>query len=135
MNPLEKFFTSNRGPLLNKWLHYFDIYDRHFARFRGRDIVVVEIGVYHGGSLGMWKSYFGPGAKLVGVDINPRALKFADDQVTIIIGDQSNREFLRELRAPYPRIDILLDDGSHSMTQQITMFEELFDAVADDGVT
>lgn len=133
-NPLADWFLTNRGPLMNKWLHYFDIYDRHFARFRGRDIVMVEIGVYHGGSLGMWQSYFGPDAKLVGVDLNPRALKFADAQVDILIGDQSDRGFLRELRARYPRIDVLLDDGGHAMHHQITTFEELFDAVAEDGV-
>jgi hypothetical protein len=115
-------------------MHYFDIYDRHFARFRGREIVMLEIGIYHGGSLGMWKSYFGPQARLVGVDINPRALKFADDQVTVIIGDQSDRTFLRDLRKRYPKIDILLDDGGHSMMQQIVSFEELFDAVVEDGV-
>jgi len=134
MNPLRAYFDANRGPLLNKWLHYFDVYDRHFSRFRGREIVMVEIGVYHGGSLGMWKSYFGPQAQLIGVDINPRALKFADEQVTVVIGDQSDRGFLRSLRERYPRIDILLDDGGHSMEQQIVTFEELFDAVADDGV-
>ncbi|MGA8031223.1 MAG: class I SAM-dependent methyltransferase, partial [Casimicrobiaceae bacterium] len=89
MNPLEDYFLRNRDALLNKWFHYFDVYDRHFARFRGREIVMVEIGVYHGGSLGMWKSYFGPQTRLVGVDINPRARKFADEQVDIVIGDQS----------------------------------------------
>ena len=134
MNPLEDYFLRNRDALLNKWFHYFDVYDRHFARFRGREIVMVEIGVYHGGSLGMWKSYFGPQTRLVGVDINPRARKFADEQVDIVIGDQSDRTFLRRLRERYPRIDILLDDGGHSMEQQITTFEEMFDAVAPDGV-
>lgn len=133
-NPLQQYFEANRGPLLNKWMHYFDIYDRHFARFRGREILLVEIGIYHGGSLGMWKSYFGPHAKIVGIDINPRALKFADEQVTVLIGDQSDRAFLQSVRARYPHIDILLDDGGHSMNQQIVSFEELYDAVAEDGV-
>ncbi len=133
-NPLQQYFEANRGPLLNKWMHYFDIYDRHFARFRGREILMVEIGIYHGGSLGMWKSYFGPHAKIVGIDINPRALKFADEQVTVLIGDQSDRAFLQSVRARYPHIDILLDDGGHSMNQQIVSFEELYDAVAEDGV-
>mgnify|MGYP000875217601 CR=1 FL=1 len=134
MNPLRAYFDANRGPLLNKWLHYFDIYDHHFARFRGRDVVMLEIGVYHGGSLALWKSYFGSRARLVGVDINPRARQFADDQVTIVIGDQSNRDFLRSLLLQWPRIDILLDDGGHSMEQQITTFEELYGAVAPNGV-
>lgn len=133
-NPLEAWFNANRGPLMNKWLHYFDIYDRHLARFRGGEAVMVEIGVYHGGSLGMWQAYLGPGAKLVGVDINPRARKFATPQIDIVIGDQSDRGFLRELRARYPRIDILLDDGGHAMHHQITTFEEMFDGVAADGL-
>jgi hypothetical protein len=133
-NPLADWFYANRGPLMNKWLHYFDIYDHHFARFRGRDIVMVEIGVYHGGSLGMWQSYFGPGAKLVGVDINPRASRFARPQVDIVIGDQSDRGFLRELRVRYPHIDVLLDDGGHAMHHQITTFEEMYEGVAAYGV-
>lgn len=134
MNFLEEYFHSNRGPLLNKWMHYFDVYDRHFARYRNSELLMVEIGVFHGGSLGMWKEYFGPRARIVGVDINPRASRFADDQVDIVIGDQSDRTFLKRLRDQYPRIDILLDDGGHSMLQQIVTFEELFDAVADDGI-
>jgi hypothetical protein len=134
MNQLQAYFESNTGPLLNKWLHYFDIYDRHFSRFRGKEILMVEIGVFHGGSLGMWKDYFGPAARIVGVDINPRCKRFADDQVEIVIGDQSDRTFLRRLKERYPKIDILLDDGGHHMQQQVTTFEELFDAVAPDGV-
>ena len=55
MNDLEKYFMNNTGNLINKWKHYFDIYDRHFKRFRNKDIHVLEIGVYHGGSLFMWK--------------------------------------------------------------------------------
>lgn len=134
MNPLEAYFLSNRGPLLNKWKHYFEIYDRHFARYRNQPLLMVEVGVFHGGSLGMWKEYFGPKARIVGVDINPRAARFADGQVDILIGDQSDRDFLRRLRTQYPNIDILLDDGGHSMTQQIVTFEEMFPAVAEDGV-
>ena len=53
MNPLERYFRRNHGRLIHKWVHYFDIYDRHFSRFRGRPIVVLEFGVFHGGSLQM----------------------------------------------------------------------------------
>ena len=51
-----------------------------------------------------------------------------------MIGDQSDRGFLRELRARYPQVDVLLDVGGHSMAQQITSFEELFGAVVAGGV-
>jgi len=134
MNDLEKYFHGNPGRLIHKWKHYFEIYDRHFARFRGRPINVVEIGVYKGGSLQMWKQYFGPQARIFGIDIDPACSAFAEEQIEIIIGSQEDRTFLRSLGERIPRIDVLIDDGGHTMNQQIATFEELFPHVAADGV-
>lgn len=133
-NPLRDYFEANRGRLIHKWIHYFDIYHRHFASYRGRPITLVEFGVFHGGSLQMWKQYFGPQARIVGVDINPDCASLAEEQVEIRIGDQSDREFLRSLAADVGEIDILIDDGGHMMRQQIVTFEEMFPAVADGGI-
>ncbi len=133
-NPLRRYFERNEGRLLDKWMHYFDVYHRHFQRFRGRPATIVEIGVYHGGSMQMWKEYFGPEARIVGVDLDARCSAYAEPQVEIVIGDQSDRKFLRELADKVGRIDVLIDDGGHRMNQQITTFEELYGAVADDGV-
>ena len=41
--------------LIHKWNHYFEIYNKHFKRFRNKDINILEVGVSHGGSLQMWK--------------------------------------------------------------------------------
>ena len=133
-NPLREYFERNPGRLIDKWLHYFDIYHRHFARFRGRACTIVEIGVYHGGSLQMWRNYFGPEARIVGVDIDPRVTSLAEPGIEIVIGDQCDRNFLRDLAARLPPIDILIDDGGHGMLQQIITFEELYRKVASDGV-
>ena len=51
-----------------------------------------------------------------------------------IIGDQADREFLATFRERVPRVDILIDDGGHTMTQQITTFEELYPHVQPEGV-
>jgi hypothetical protein len=134
MNDLEKCFTENTGRLILKWKHYFEIYDRHFARFRGTDVHVVEFGVFHGGSLQMWKQYFGPKARIFGVDINPHCKKMGGEQIEIFIGDQEDRSFLKSLAKQIPRIDILIDDGGHTMPQQINTFEELFPHVDEKGV-
>ncbi len=134
MNDLEAYFYSNTGNLIHKWRHYFEVYERHFSRFRGTDVHMVEFGVFQGGSLQMWKQYFGPKAHIVGVDINPKCKSLEEDQVTIFIGDQEDRGFLRSLAQAVPRIDILLDDGGHTMKQQITTFEELFPHVDPHGV-
>ena len=134
MNDLEQYFVHNTGRLIHKWKHYFEIYDRHFSRFRNSDVHIVEFGVSHGGSLQMWKHYFGPHAKIFGIDINPHCKQFKDEQVEIFIGDQEDRKFLQELAKAIPRIDILIDDGGHTMKQQIHTFEELFPYIDSNGV-
>jgi hypothetical protein len=133
-NPLEEYFRENQGRLIHKWMHYFDIYHRHFAPYRGRPITVVEFGVSHGGSLQMWKHYFGAKARIIGVDINPACAALGEDRIEIVIGDQGDRGFLRELAARVGEIDVLIDDGGHTMTQQIATFEELWPHVVDGGV-
>ena len=135
MNDLEKYFTENTGRLIHKWKHYFEIYDRHFARFRGTDCHVVEFGVSQGGSLQMWKQYFGSNAKIHGIDINPCCKQLEEDQISIWIGDQADRTFLKSLKAEIPRIDILIDDGGHTMQQQINTFEEMFPCIDTNGVS
>jgi methyltransferase family protein len=134
MNDLEAYFRGHTGRRLHKWMHYFEVYDRHFARFREQSPVVVEFGVSQGGSLEMWKDYFGPGARLYGVDINPECKRFERDGVRIFIGDQSDRTFLRSIAKEIPYIDILIEDGGHMMDQQIATFEELFPVVQPNGV-
>jgi hypothetical protein len=134
MNDLERFFEQNTGRQIHKWDHYFKIYDRHFARFRNKAPVVVEFGVSQGGSLKMWKEYFGPGTTLIGVDINEKCKGFEEDGVRVVIGDQSDRGFLRQFAKSLPPIDVLIEDGGHTMVQQIVTFEEMFPAVAPTGV-
>ncbi|MBI5440902.1 MAG: class I SAM-dependent methyltransferase [Deltaproteobacteria bacterium] len=134
MNDLEKYFAENCGRLIHKLNHYFEIYERHFSSFRGTDVHVVEFGVSQGGSLQMWKHYFGPKAKIYGIDINPHCKIVEEDQITVLVGDQADRSFLRDLKQSIPRVDILIDDGGHTMTQQIATFEELFGHIDPNGV-
>ncbi|HEY8359610.1 MAG TPA: class I SAM-dependent methyltransferase [Ramlibacter sp.] len=134
MNDLRSFFDRHDGRLVHKWHHYFDIYDRHFARFRGQQVCIVEIGVSQGGSLQMWREYFGPQAVIYGVDINPECKQFEGPNTHIVIGDQADRAFLKTLAASLPPVDILIDDGGHTMKQQVHTFEELFASVQPNGV-
>jgi len=134
MNDLEKYFYQNDKRLIHKWVHYFDIYDRHFHRFRDKEIVILEVGVSMGGSLQMWRDYFGPKAMIYGIDIHPKCKELEEENIKIFIGSQSDRKFLREVKQQIPQVDILIDDGGHSMTQQIVTFEELFGHVKNHGV-
>ena len=133
LNPLEAYFRANQGRQINKWPHYFRIYDRHFARFRGAEVSVVEFGVQHGGSLEMWRDYFGPRSRITGVDIDPRCAQFTGDRIEVVTGDQEDREFLRTIASAAGQPDIVIDDGGHSMGQQIATFEEMWPQIRDGG--
>lgn len=134
MSDLEKYFRNNPGRLIHKCAHYFDIYEQYFAKYRGREVVILEIGVYHGGSLQMWKNYFGDKAKIYGIDINPECKKFEEEGIKIFTGSQSDKLFLKDVLSQVPPIDVLIDDGGHTMKQQITAFKEIFDQVKADGI-
>jgi hypothetical protein len=134
-NDLEKFFESRReGRGIWKWRHYFDTYDRHFSRFRGLEVHVLEIGVYSGGSLDMWRDYFGPKARIYGVDIESACQAYESDGVRIFIGDQTDRAFWHRFRTEVPSLDIVIDDGGHLYDQQRITLEELLPHVRPGGV-
>jgi Methyltransferase domain len=122
------------GPGMYKWRHYFDVYDRHLSRFRGRDTHLVEIGVAGGGSLGMWRDYLGPEARITGVDVDPECKRFAGDAIEIVIGDQGDSAFWRSFLAGHSRIDVLIDDGGHLPEQQVVTLESVLPAIQPGGV-
>jgi hypothetical protein len=125
-NPLWKYFCEHEeGPGIWKWTHYFDVYHRHFARFRGQKANMVEVGIYSGGSLGMWKDYFGRNIHIHGVDIEDACKCYEDQQTTVHIGDQEDRSFWADFRTKVDNIQILLDDGGHTPDQQMVTLEEM----------
>ena len=134
-NPLEAYFRAHRqGRGIWKWLHYFEIYHRHLQRFVNAEVHVLEIGIYSGGSLDMWKQYFGPNCHLYGVDIEPACKAYEDARTRVFIGDQSDREFWASFKREVPRVDIVIDDGGHHPEQQITTLEEVLPHLRPGGV-
>lgn len=132
---LEAYFDAHtEGPGLWKWRHYFDIYERHLAKFRGKPVRMLEIGVFGGGSMSMWREYLGTECHIYGVDIDPSCKAYEDERTTIFIGDQSDPELWAKVVRELPEIDIVLDDGGHQAFQQIPTFEALFPKIAAGGV-
>lgn len=114
--------------------HYFPIYNDHFSRFRGRRIRLLEIGVYSGGSLDMWRKYFGDDCEIIGVDINPECKRFEGNGVSIHIGNQSDRDFWRRLHDTVGEFDIVIDDGGHKPRLQRPTFGEILRVIKPGGV-
>ena len=131
---LHKYFLNNGHKPLHKWLHYFDVYEHHFERFRHRPVTMIEIGVASGGSLAMWRDYFGPQSRIIGIDVNPACKVNEADGIEIHIGSQDDTDLLDRILALHPVIDIVLDDGSHMMRHQIATFQHLYPRISPRGV-
>lgn len=127
-------FLTNDKRIIHKWKHYFPVYERHFKDFLYKPLTFVEIGCGVGGSLQMWKRYFGPYARIIGIDINPACKGFEEDQIEVRIGDQSDREFLKRIVDEFGAPDIVLDDGSHKMSHICASFQFLYPQVAKNGI-
>ena len=123
MKTLKQIFNSvNRR--VDKWTHYFDIYESHFEPLRDEKMNILEIGVAGGGSLQMWKEYF-PNSQIYGIDIDISCY-FQEDRIKVFIGSQRDRTFLQNVINEIGRVDILIDDGSHLAKDQIATFETIF---------
>jgi limonene-1,2-epoxide hydrolase len=135
-NPLYQDWLEGRPgrPKVDRWHHYFDVYHRHLAPFRGQSPTVLEIGVQKGGSLAMWRDYFGAGARIFGLDVDPACAARAPDGARVLIGDQADPNFLARVLAETGAPDIVIDDGGHTARQQINAFDALYPATKLPGV-
>ena len=132
-NDLFDIFSADTN--VHKWHHYFEIYMKHFARYRDRPVRMLEIGVFRGGSLRMWKEYFHPDSTIVGIDVDKscKAHEIPDKNVYVRIGSQADPNFLAEVNGEFGPFDIILDDGSHKTHHQIISFGALFRSALKDG--
>jgi hypothetical protein len=126
--------VSHDGRPLHKWTHYFPIYEAHFARFVNRPVTFVEIGVGRGGSLQLWSRYLGPHAQIVGLDIRTECKQLEEDQIAIRIGEQADHAFLKSVLDEFGPPDIVLDDGSHVMSDIAATFHYLYPRMSPSGV-
>ena len=124
-NLTQLFRDSTQGNIY-KWHHYLDIYQEFFERFRGKPLVILEIGILNGGSLNLWRDYFGSQCQVYGVDINPLAKKYETNGINIRIGDQSDSSFLENLAKEVGNFDIVIDDGAHTNFMVRSSFISLY---------
>lgn len=128
----ESFLKSPYSSL--KVSTYFNVYDQLLSKYRDKSIVFLEIGILDGGSLFMWRDFFGPQARIIGVDLNPDAKKWEKEGFEIFIGDQSSAEFWKNTLNKIGKLDIVLDDGGHTYEQQIMTTESVIPFINDEGI-
>lgn len=131
---LSKMFDQHEGNLTTKWRHYSDIYETHFSRFRGTKVRMLEIGVFKGGSLDVWRKYLGPEAVIFGIDIEPKCAEYDGISGSVRIGSQTDTEFVNSVVDEMGGVDLVLDDGSHESRDILATLKTVFPRLSDGGV-
>jgi cephalosporin hydroxylase len=127
-------FYAHDGRLIHKWGHYLEVYDRFLSPLKSRATTrLLELGVSHGGSLQMWRKYFGPEARIAGVDLDPRT-EFSEPNTRVFIGRQDDPLTLGRTLEWLGGIDVVIDDGSHIVQDQMATLDHLFPRLSEGGI-
>ena len=121
--------STDKGPGQH---NYTELYERLLFERKDDPLKIFEIGIAEGGSLAMWQDYF-PKARIFAVDIVEKK-RFDNARVTTLIADQASREQLQAaIQTSGGDIDVLVDDGGHTMEQQQVSLGFLFPHVRPGG--
>lgn len=101
---------------------YADFYQQYIGHLSPK--LLLEIGVYKGDSLRAWKELF-PDTQIIGIDIDEKVPQ-ANPDLNVFVGDQLDKSFLDYVINYVGIPDIIIDDGGHTRTQQVTSFRHLF---------
>ena len=110
---------------------FIELYQKYFDQLKDKKINILEIGVYKGDSLRLWREYF-TRAKICGIDIKNNNIDI--NGVEIFLGDQSNKEFLKNIINKYQSFDIIIDDCSHISKHIIRSMDYLYNHLKENGL-
>jgi SAM-dependent methyltransferase len=119
---------------------YFHNYSRQysdiFEKYRDKRVKILEIGIYNGESLRVWKDLFSNYTTILGIDINTECAQYEDsiNNIFIEIGNSTSKELFENIKNKYGTFDIIIDDGSHTNTDVIKNFELYLNILNDNGV-
>lgn len=118
----------------SEYHNYTEVYARYFAPLRDKPIKFLEIGIYKGNSVKLWEEYFSA-AELHFIDITLENVEYSSSRAHYHIANQEDPRHLQQfIAASGGNFDIIIDDGGHMMSQQITSFKELFPHVKSGGL-
>ncbi len=111
---------------------YVDVYESLFEGKQDEQLVITEIGVAGGFSIQCWLDFF-KNSKIYAIDINWSECEFKnwpEDRVIKLTADATKKTTV-DLIEPS---DIVIDDGSHLVNDQIASFNLLYHKMNPGGM-
>ena len=118
---------------------YLDLYEYLFADKKETAQNILEIGIFNGGSIKLWKDYF-TNATVHGIDIIKDNKNWDDiiavENITLYTGvDAYNKEFItKHFLNTNMKFDIIIDDGPHDLTSMIHCITYYSQLLLPDGI-
>jgi len=136
LNDLQSIMLKYNTDKNSNCHNYGRQYDSLFQKYKNRKVKILELGVYTGQSLPIYKEYFKDYELIVGVDFNPICKQYEDveSRIFVEIGNLSQEEIYSRIIKKYGKFDIIIDDASHQCVDMIKSFEILFKELNDDGL-
>jgi len=106
---------------------YMPQYERLFEKFKQGKVSLLEIGVYSGGCLAMWRDFFGEGSDIEGLDFNCASLD-RENLGDILVHDVDVLDWDTD-----KTYDIIIDDASHEAHVQNVALRKLWKNVSKRG--
>lgn len=131
---LERMFYAHQGQICHRWHHMLALYDAVLGSRRNSPVRVLEIGVRFGGSMDIWREFFGSAATIHGLDIDENCAQFDTSDHPVHIGSQTDLELLDKIIEQMGGVDVVIDDGGHFNEHQIATFNHLYPKLATDGI-
>ena len=137
---LFNYYNTDKGSVFNKnlGLGFANFYENHLNKFRNDKINILEIGSYSGASAAAFVKYF-PNSKVYCLDINLRNFIYKSNRIFPFGIDSSNKKmlsnFLRKIDF-FEKIkffDIIIDDGSHMLSDQLFSLDYFYRYVKKKG--
>lgn len=107
-----------------------NVYDDIFKPIKYSASRILEIGIFGGGSLRLWRDYF-VNSIVVGVDVSIYDQNYFT-RVVKMHADAYTQSFMSLF--PNNHFDVIIDDGPHTPESQIFFVENYFSKLNDNGI-
>ncbi len=117
---------------------YSPFYHEFLKNLRDSITNVLEIGIgrapdrFPGPSLKAWRDFF-PQAMIFGADINPKLI-FEDSRIRTRLCDHMDGASLSELKESIPDMDLIIEDGLHTLEGNLICLAHLWWKLKDGGI-
>ena len=114
--------------------NYSPFYEKYLSKYKNlRDLNILEIGSLRGAATASFFNYFDT-PKIICADINPFQLKVYSKNIRPIYVDTQSNDILERLSVFLnEEFDIIIDDGSHNIKDQIITFNNFFKKLKKSG--